>query len=68
MKVSDFIKMEKSGAMYRVVDVSNVGYMNSDKYATEADRNVIRDRFGEETLVGFSAKGKNRIIIYIKLS
>lgn len=64
MKVADFIKMEKSGALYRVVDADERGYMTTDKCLIEADRSVVKKLYADAEMVGFEPKGK-KVVIYI---
>ena len=66
MTVKEFVKLDASGMMYKVVSANAVGYMASDKCIIEADRNVVTLRFGDNTLVGYCATGKNKMTIYIK--
>lgn len=59
MKIRDFIKLDKGGVMYRVVDATRSGYMFNQFVLVEGDRNVVLDRFAEHELVGFDInKGK----------
>ena len=66
MKVSEFIKFDKSNTFYRVVDATKVGYLTSPTVLTEADRNIVIKDFGEHELVGFSPVKKNALEIYVK--
>ena len=66
MTVMEFIKLEKSGAMYKVINASLPGYMTSGKVLIEGDINVIKNMYAEKQLEGFSAGGKSKITLYIK--
>ena len=65
MKVQDFIKLEKTGTLYRVVDASKRGYMSDPEILITADRNVVKDRFGDCDLIGFAPATKKEILLYI---
>lgn len=64
MKVKDFVSMEKSGAMFRLVDADERGYLTTDKTLYEADRSTVKKLYGEAIVVGFAPKGK-KVTIYI---
>ena len=66
MKVAELIKMEKAGAMFRVVDATRTGYMVRPQTLLVADRNVVTDLYGDFELAGFEAAKKKEIIIYVK--
>ena len=66
MTVKDFIKLEKSGATFRVVDATKVGYMTKPTIIIEAGRSVVADRFGDWELIGFSAERKQIVEIYVR--
>lgn len=64
MKVKDFLKLEKSGAMFIAIDADKRGYLTNKEVLTEADRNIIKQSYGEAWVVGFEPKGK-KVILYI---
>lgn len=64
MKVKDFLKLEKSGAMFIAVDADRRGYLTDPEVLIEADRNVIKQSYGDAWVVGFEPKGK-KVTLYI---
>ncbi len=66
MKVSEFLKLDVSGVMYAVVDAKKSGYMSQPHILVEADRNVVKDLYGNSEVVGFAPKTKRSIFLYIK--
>lgn len=66
MTVKELVSLEKSGAMFCVVDSTKIGcYSHPMEFLTEADRNVVGRDFGDRTVVGFIPYGK-KVIVYIK--
>lgn len=66
MTIMELTKAEKSGAMFRVIDATKIGYMSSPTILIEAGKDVVRNLYADRELVGFSASGKNKIDLYIK--
>lgn len=64
MTVSEFVKFEMSGAIFRVVDATQPGCRIIREALTEADRNVVRRLYGDAQVVGFEPQGK-KVILYI---
>lgn len=64
MKVSEFVKLEKSGALFRVVDATQPACRVLRTALTEADRNVVCSMYGDAKMEGFEPQGK-RVILYI---
>lgn len=67
MTVKDFVKMEKSGAMFHVVDANRIGYLTKQEVEIVCDRNVLYERFAENEVVGFEPKTKRSIYLYVLL-
>ena len=67
MKLNEFMAMEKSGGLFKLIDATKQGYMNDMcwKVITFADRNVCEE-YGDCDVVGFRPNGKNSIVVYIK--
>lgn len=66
MTLNEFVSLNGSGAMFKVVDATAAGYMNTNKYLAYADRNVVGKLYGKKTVAGYDAIGKNKIAVYIK--
>ena len=66
MKVSEFVKFEKSGAIFRVVDAAQPGCRILREALTEADRNVVASMYGDAVVEGFEPQGK-KVILYVCL-
>lgn len=66
MKVAEFIKLDKANTIYRVVNANIVGYLTNPTVIIEADRNVIREMFGDHELIGFCPVKKNTLEIYVR--
>lgn len=65
MKVNDFLELDKSGAMYDVVDARKTGYVTFPSVLISGDRDVVKKYHGESKLIGFAPKTKRTIIIYV---
>ena len=66
MIVRNFVKLDVSGMMFRLVDANRVGYMTHPVVILEADKNVVRKEYGEHEVVGFENATKKTMILYIK--
>ena len=66
MKVSDFVKMETSGALFTVVDANKVGYMTRPDVITVGDKNVLTMQFADAEVIGFEPKTARNITVYVK--
>lgn len=64
MFVKDFVKM--GIGMFRIVDASKVGYRTRMEVEYEADKNAVTSWYGDWSVVGFEAVGKNKTVIYAK--
>lgn len=64
MLVKDFVGM--ADGMFKIVDAKNIGYKTIKKAEIEADKNVVREFYGDWEVVGFEAVGKDKIAIYAK--
>ena len=65
MTLKEFVGLDKSGAMFKIVDATKTGYMNTKEYLTYADRNVVNKFCGDKTVVGYEAIGKNKVAVYV---
>ena len=68
MTVREFVRLEKSGCMFRIVDANKPGYMSRNIEELTADRNVMISYYGNCELVGFEPYSKRIITIYAKLN
>lgn len=66
MKAKDFVRLDASGMIFRVVDASKPGYMAKPCVLVEADKNVVTTNYGECEIVGFENASKRTMIIYVK--
>lgn len=66
MVVRALLSKDRGNTMYRVIDANKQGYMTSPVTLIEADKNVVRDRYGDSDLVGFAPIGKNKIALYVQ--
>lgn len=66
MTVKEFVSLDLAGQMFRLVDADRQGYMSCPKTIIEADKNVVRVRFGERIVVGFENASKKTMILYVK--
>ena len=66
MRVKDFLPLEKSGCLYRIVDASIPGYMTRNIEMMTADRNVMKKFYGEWEVVGFEPYSKKTITLFAK--
>ena len=64
MTVNEFVKFEKSGALFRVVDATQPGCRIIREALTEADRNVVSRMYGDATVEGFEPQGR-KVVLYV---
>lgn len=64
--VNEFLKLDVSGVMFRAIDADKQGYMSCPQKLVEADRNVVREMYGNYEVVGFEIISKKTMAIYIK--
>lgn len=64
MTVSEFVKYEKSGAMFILIDARKTGYMSTEEAMITADRNAVSNIYGDADVVGFEPKGK-KVRLYV---
>lgn len=65
--LKDFIKLETKGGMFILVDATQQGYMGKpfDFVLIEADKNVLRERYGDYFVVGYEAY-RNKMVVFVK--
>ena len=66
MNVTEFTKLSVGNELFRIVDADKQGYMSSPFVLVEADKNVVRERFGNRSVIGFEIATKKCIILYTK--
>ena len=66
MTVAEFVKLDVSGMLFRIVDADRNGYMTHPYILLEGDKNVITQWYGEYEIVGFEGVSKRTIMLYIK--
>ena len=66
MTVMEFVKLDVSGMLYRLVDANRTGYMSNPCIMIEGDKNVVKTRYGQHEVVGFEGVSKRTMILYIK--
>ena len=65
IRVTAFLSLERSGVTYDAIDASLPGYMTKPVVMVSADKNIIRERYGDYVVVGFEPKTTRRIALYI---
>lgn len=65
MKVNEFVKMEKSGVLFTVINADKVGYMTDPSVLLIADKNLVGREYANATVVGFEPISKRNIKLYI---
>ena len=68
MTVENFVKLDVSGMMFRLVDANMVGYMTHHYVLIEADKNVVKKEYGRCEVVGFENVSKKIMVLYIKIN
>lgn len=66
MTVTEFTKLDATGTMYKVVDADKVGYRTNPTILIDADKNVIREIYGNRIVVGFEIVSKKSMMLYTK--
>ena len=66
MKVNDFLKLDKSGCMYRVVVAEGQGWATTKRVEIEADRNIVKRVYGKWELVGFEIATKKALFLFVE--
>ena len=66
MTVAEFVKFDKGGALYRIVNAAEPGYMSTCKAMIEADKNVMKASYGEWQVVGFELLNRRVMMLYAK--
>lgn len=67
VRVKDFLAMDLSGCIFKVVDARETGYLVCPVVLLAgADRNVVGSAYGSWELVGFEPSGKKTITIYVR--
>lgn len=66
MNVTEFTKLSVGNELFRIVDADKQGYMSNPFILVEADKNVVRERFGNRFVIGFEIATKKCIILYTK--
>lgn len=66
MKVSEFLKVSDLSLLYQLVDANKTGFLTNPSIITEADGNVIRERYSDKELHSFEIATKRKLILYVK--
>ena len=66
MTVTEFTKLSHGNMMFAMVEAKGLGWMNERKIAITADKNVVREMFGDREVLGFEPKTGRTLYIYIK--
>lgn len=66
LTVTDFTKLDVAGVMFRVIDGDRQGCLTCPKTLIEADKNVVREMYGDYFVEYFEIISKRVIAIYIK--
>ena len=66
LTVTDFTKLDVAGVMFRVIDGDKQGFLTCPQVLIEADKNVVRERYGDYGVVYFEIIGKKTMALYIK--
>lgn len=68
MNVREFLKLEKSGAMVKVIDGDRVGCFNDSCQVQllEADRSTVAERYGDFEVYAFEPYGKRAYKLYVR--
>ena len=66
MKVSEFLKVSDLSLLYQLVDANKTGFRTNPSIITEADGNVIRERYSDKELINFDIATKRKLILYVK--
>ena len=64
MTIREFVQLEKSGAIFILIDASKRRYMRLHESVMEADRNVIDKYYGEWKMVGFQPVSKRKMALF----
>lgn len=65
MNVTDFTKLDSAGCLYRLVIAEGIGWASNRKVEVEADKNVIRERYGDREVVGFEIATKRSMYLFV---
>lgn len=65
MTVNEFVSLDKTGCMFAAVNADKAGYMTRPEMLIIADKNVLRQLYGDWRVIGFEPKTARRIQIYI---
>lgn len=66
MTVTEFVKLDMGGYMYKVVDARQNGYLTKPDILIEAGKSVVRKNFPDSEVVGFDIATKRSLYLYIK--
>lgn len=66
MTVTEFTKLSVDAVMFQIVNADKTGYMTTPETMIEADKNVVRELYGNRIVVGFDLVSKKRMMLYTK--
>ena len=68
MTLKEFDSMNSCGNMYQIINANEIGYLSKMNPVYEADRNASIAVYGDCEMLGFSARGKNKIAVFLKIT
>jgi hypothetical protein len=66
MTITEFTRLSVGDVYFEIVDATIPGYMTNPKVLITADKNVVRQQYGDRNVVGFEPKTKKTITLYAK--
>ena len=66
MTVYEFTKLSVADVMFQIVNADKTGFMSNPEIMIEADKNVVRELYGNRIVVYFEIVSKKRMMLYTK--